>query len=103
MAATRVKESLSLKLNASIIEQIKADARSDNKSVSDYLEMLLYRMGYRPDNEETLRACQDAREGRSAGVVDTTSLATIEASLMSDDLTEEGRVYYTLQERLQEI
>ena len=49
------------------------------------IETLLYRMGYRPYNEETIKACEEARNGEFAGEVDTTNKSTIEASLFDDE------------------
>lgn len=90
MDTTIAKSSASIRINSGILKQLKEEAKKEDRSLSNYLETLLYEMGYRPYNEETVRACREAREGEIAGVVDTTSLETIEASLFgSDDEAEE--------------
>lgn len=80
-----VKMPASIRIDASILETIKAEARSENRSLSNYIETLLYRLGYRPYNEETVQACREAREGKSAGIVDTSSREAIERSLFGDE------------------
>lgn len=85
MIATGLKESTSIRIDAGLLAQIKEEAKADNRSLSNYLETLLYRMGYRPYNEETIQACREAREGKSAGVVDTSSREAIEKSLFGDE------------------
>lgn len=84
-----IKESTSIRIDAGILEQIKREAKADNRSLSNYLETLLYRLGYRPYNEDTFLACQDARNGKSAGVVDTSSKESILSSILGDNDTED--------------
>lgn len=85
MITTGLKESTSIRIDAGLLAQIKQEAKADNRSLSNYLETLLYRMGYRPYNEETVQACRDARNGDVAGVVDTSSRGAIERSLFGDE------------------
>lgn len=85
MIVSGLKESTSIRIDAGLLAQIKQEAKADNRSLSNYLETLLYRMGYRPYNEETIQACREAREGKSAGVVDTSSREAIEKSLFGDE------------------
>ena len=82
---TQSKSSMSLRIDSGVLSQIKEEAYSKNRSLSNYVETLLYRMGYRPHNEETIQACKDARERKIAGKVDTSNLETIEASLFDDE------------------
>ena len=84
MNTTLTKSAASIRINTGVLKQLKED-----KSLSSYLETLLYEMGYRPYNEETAQACREAREGKIAGVVDTTSRETIEASLFGDEEAED--------------
>lgn len=89
MSTLGLKEATSIRIDAGILEQIKREAKADNRSLSNYLETLLYRLGYRPYNEDTFLACQDARNGKSAGVVDTSSKESILSSILGDDDTED--------------
>lgn len=78
-----LKAGASIRIDASILETLKAEAKANNRSLSTYVESLLYRLGYRPDNEETLQACRDAQMGIGLEEIDTSSLASIERSLLS--------------------
>ena len=89
MSTLGLKEATSVRIDAGILEQIKREAKADNRSLSNYLETLLYRLGYRPYNEDTFLACQDARNGKSAGVVDTSSKESILSSILGDNDTED--------------
>ena len=89
MSTLGLKEATSIRIDAGILEQIKREAKADNRSLSNYLETLLYRLGYRPYNEDTFLACQDARNGKSAGVVDTSSKESIISSILGDNGTED--------------
>lgn len=40
---------------------------------------------YRPYNQETIEACQEARRGEFVGVVDTSSQETFIASILGDE------------------
>ena len=79
------KESTTIRIDASILETIKEEARAENRSLSNYIETLFYRLGYRPYNEETVQACREAREGKSAGVVDTSSPENFISSILGDE------------------
>lgn len=79
------KVSASIRLDAGLMRQLRADAKADNRSLSSFLELLLYRYGYRAYNEETVSAYSCALDGDVAGVIDPTSTETIEASLLGDD------------------
>ena len=89
MSTLGLKEATSIRIDAGILEQIKREAKADNRSLSNYLETLLYRLGYRPYNEDRFLACQDARNGKSAGVVDTSSKESILSSILGDNDTED--------------
>lgn len=89
MSTLGLKEATSIRIDAGILEQIKREAKADNRSLSNYLETLLYRLGYRPYNEDTFLACQDARNGKSVGVVDTSSKESILSSILGDNDTED--------------
>lgn len=84
MSAIELKTSTSIRIDSSLLNQIKREAKAENRSLSNYIETVFYRMGYRPNNEETLMACSDAREGNFAGIVDTTNTKTIESSLFDE-------------------
>ncbi|WP_278846502.1 toxin-antitoxin system protein [Porphyromonas gulae] len=85
MGSFGTKEATSIRIDAGLLAQIKQEAKADNRSFSNYLEVLLYRMGYRIYNEETIQACREVMKGNVAGVVDTSSREAMELSLFGDD------------------
>ena len=85
MDKATLKTSTSIRIDSDLLEQMKKEAKAENKSLSNYIETLLYRMGYRPYNEETIKACNEAKNGEFAGEVNTTNKSTIEASLFGDE------------------
>ena len=89
MIVNNIKASTSIRIDANLLSQIREEAKSEHRSLSNYIETLLYRLGYRPYNEETLPACQEARNGQSAGVVDTSSKESIISSILGDNGTED--------------
>lgn len=85
MNGAALKTSTSIRIDSDLLEQMKKEAKAENRSLSNYIETLLYRMGYRSYNEETIKACNEAKNGKSAGEIDTTNMSTIEASLFGDE------------------
>lgn len=83
MAITRTVTSV--RIDTTILATLREEAKADNRSLSNYLEKLLFSLGYRPYNEETIQACRDARNGDVAGVVDTSSTENFIASILGDD------------------
>lgn len=79
------KSEASICIDTSLLNTLRMEARADNRSLSDYLEMLLYRYGYRRDNPETLAALKEAKEGKSAGMVDVSSYDAFIKSVFDEE------------------
>ena len=71
--STSLKTSTSIRIDTDILSQIRAEAKAEHRSLSNYLETLFYRWGYRPNNQATFEACESARAGAYAGTIDTRS------------------------------
>ena len=69
-----LKSTTSIRIDSSMLNQIKKEAKAENRSLSNYIETLFYRMGYRPYNEATVKACSEAKRGAFQGEVDTSSI-----------------------------
>ena len=82
------KVTVSIRIDASMMAQLRADAKDENRSLSNYLETLLYRIGYRPMNEDTLEAYRESLRGEVAGGVDTSSTEAMRASILGDRVDE---------------
>lgn len=85
MNMTNIKASTSIRIDANILSQIREEAKAEHRSLSNYLETLLYRWGYRPYNNETAEACSEARQGKFAGEIDTSSQEAFIESILSDE------------------
>lgn len=81
MSPNTLKAPASIRIDADLLEQIKIDAQMENRSLSNYIETLLYRFGYRPYNKETIEACKED----SVGVVDTTSQEKFIKSILGNE------------------
>jgi hypothetical protein len=85
MAISSLKASTSIRIDANILAQIREEAKAEHRSLSNYLETLLYRWGYRPYNKETKQACDEARKGEHAGTINTSSDDAFLSSILGDE------------------
>lgn len=74
------KKAQSFRLPVTLIERLKQLARRENRSLNNFVECTLLDVAYNEPNAETLAALKDAREGRTEGPIDTSS---VEAMLKS--------------------
>ena len=63
-----------------LLEKLKELAEKDRRSLNNYVEGLLLDAVFHEPNEVTLRALKDAKEGKTEGPIDTSS---VEAMLKS--------------------
>lgn len=56
MDSTEPKVTTTIRVDASILEQIRNEAKLENRSLSNYIETLLYKMGYGDHNEQKRRS-----------------------------------------------
>ena len=47
MSITTVKSSISIRIDSMLLKQLKEEAQNENRSLSNYLETILYRIGYK--------------------------------------------------------
>ncbi|MCL1615125.1 toxin-antitoxin system protein [Bacteroides sp. ET71] len=75
METTKDRKITSFRLNTSLVERLKQDAKRQNRSLNNYVETLLMDATYhRKPNAETMAAIEEARRGEYAGTVDTSNL-----------------------------
>lgn len=79
------KSVASIKIDANLMRQLKADAKADNRSFSNYLETIFLKFGYRPYNQDTYEAYTEAIGGDLTGVVDMSSPEAMLASILCDE------------------
>ena len=86
--STSLKTSTSIRIDTDLLSQIRAEAKAEHRSLSNYPEALLYR----PYNQATFEACESARAGAYAGTIDTHSDEAFVASILGDEPSKSFRV-----------
>lgn len=83
MDITLEKKAHVFRLPAYLLDKLKELAKKDRRSLNNYVECLLLDAVYHEPNEETVKAMNEAKEGKLSGPIDTSS---VEAMLKSMDL-----------------
>lgn len=74
MKAESIKKQTAFRLNANLLERLKEEAKKANRSLSNYVECILMDSVYNEPNETTREAVKEARSGKFAGTVNTSSV-----------------------------
>lgn len=76
MEAIIEKKTTMFRLRADLIERLKEMARSERRSLNNFVENKLLNIAYPESNEVTMAAIQEARSGKLKGTtpVDTSSI-----------------------------
>lgn len=73
MATTIQKKQTAFRLSAELIDRLRVEAKRENRSLNNLVEVLLMESLDRRPNPDTIAAIREAREGKYAGQLDTTS------------------------------
>lgn len=73
MEAVKVRKSTASRLDNALLERLKTEAKRENRSLNSLVEAILMDAMYCVPNAETLAAIEEARSGKYAGVLDTSS------------------------------
>ena len=76
-----IKKQTAFRLNEELLTALRSAAKSEHRSLNNYVETLLMRAVYTEPNEETKEAIEEARLGRSAGVLNTNSFEEFMTSI----------------------
>lgn len=71
---TTVRRQASFRLSEDLISRLRVEAGKVNRSLNNYVESLLMDAVYNEPNAETKAAIEEARSGKFAGTVDTSSM-----------------------------
>lgn len=71
------------RLDVELVDRLKDMARKNHRSLNNLVECILLEVAYREPNEETLAAMKEAKEGKTYGPID---ISSVEAMLKSMDL-----------------
>lgn len=74
MGTVVIKKAQSFRLPVDLIEKLKRMAKRENRSLNNFVECALLDLAYNEPNEETLAALKEAKEGKTQGPIDTTSV-----------------------------
>ena len=74
MGAVTIKKQTAFRLNENLISRLKEEAKKANRSLSNYVECVLMDSVYNEPNEDTIAAIEEARAGKYAGTIDTSSM-----------------------------
>ncbi len=81
MEARAIKKPTAFRLDENLIAKLKEEAKKANRSLNNYVECILMERVYAEPNETTLNAIEEAKVGKFAGKVDTSSFDSFVKSI----------------------
>ena len=69
-----MKRQTAFRLDSELLEKLKSAAKREHRSLNNYVECILREVMYSEPNEMTKTAIEEARAGKYAGTVDTSSM-----------------------------
>ena len=69
-----VRKQTSFRLREDLLQILQEHAKKANRSLNNYVESMLMEVVYSEPNEETKAAIKEARSGKFAGTIDTSSM-----------------------------
>lgn len=76
-----IKKQTAFRLNSDLLDALKNAAKREHRSLNNFVECILMDVMYAEPNEETKAAIEEARSGKSAGTIDTSSFEAFMKSL----------------------
>lgn len=78
---TAIKKQTAFRFDSDLLEDLKSAAKREHRSLNNFVECILRNVMYSEPNEETKAAIEEARAGKSAGTIDTSSFDAFMKSL----------------------
>ena len=69
-----IRKQTSFRLREDLLKVLQEEARTAKGSLNNYVESMLMEVVYSEPNEETKAAIKEARSGKFAGTIDTSSM-----------------------------
>ena len=69
-----IRKQTSFRLREDLLKVLQEEARKANRSLNNFVESTLMDALYSEPNEETIAAINEARTGKFAGTIDTSSM-----------------------------
>ena len=76
-----IRKQTSFRLREDLLKVLQEEARKANRSLNNFVESTLMDAMYSEPNEETIAAINEARTGKFAGTIDTSSMEEQHGSL----------------------
>lgn len=74
MEATANRKQTAFRLRSDLLDRLREAARKENRSLNNFVESALMDLVYDEPNEVTRAAIEEARSGKYAGTIDTSSM-----------------------------
>ena len=68
------RKQTAFRLSEDLLNRLKVEAKKENRSLNNYVESTLMDIVYRKPNKTTLAAIEEAKAGKFAGTIDTSSM-----------------------------
>ena len=75
------KKQTAFRLSEDLLERLKVEARKANRSLNNYVEIVLMDVVYKTPNRTTLEAMKDAKENKDLEILDVQDFEKFVASL----------------------
>lgn len=69
-----IKKQTAFRLDSNLLDVLKRAAKREHRSLNNFVETLLMEVMYHEPNETTKAAIEEARSGKYAGTIDTSSM-----------------------------
>ena len=85
MSTARERKQTSFRLSTALVERLRIEAKRENRSLNNLVEVLLTESLDRRSNPETIAAIEEARSGKYAGELDASSFKAFMKSVNAID------------------
>lgn len=76
-----IKKQTAFRLDSNLLDEMKRAAKREHRSLNNFVETLLMEVMYHEPNETTKAAIEEARSGKYAGTIDTSSMESFIGSI----------------------
>jgi hypothetical protein len=76
-----IKKQTAFRLDSNLLDVLKRAAKREHRSLNNFVETLLMEVMYHEPNKTTKAAIEEARSGKYAGTIDTSSMESFIGSI----------------------
>ncbi|MEG1188708.1 MAG: toxin-antitoxin system HicB family antitoxin [Bacteroidales bacterium] len=74
MEAIINRKQTAFRLSTDLLDRLKEEAKKEHRSLNNYVESILMEIIYNEPNRTTMAAIEEAKAGKYAGTIDTSSM-----------------------------